>query len=191
MNMRDIALSLTAVPPWGEAAAVPVDEEDFRLLYEETARPLLAYLIRASGNPEAARDLLQEAYFHLLRARNVPQEMLGRRKYLFRIATNLLRDHWRRSKRDCAASLEAEPEAAAEGNPELGSHVRGALHQLQPRERQMLWLAYVEEYDHREIAAVMGLRHGSVRMLLFRARHKLAKLLRAGDAIGTGKANRV
>jgi|SRR5579864_1263275 len=187
MNMREIALSLTAVRSRGEAAAVPMDEEGFRVLYEETARPLLAYLVRASGSPEAASDLFQEAFFHLLRARNLPPETAGRRKYLFRIATNLLRDQWRRGKRDGLTRRETSVEERGDGDAELGCSVRSALRQLQPRERQMLWLAYVEEYDHREIAAIMGLRYGSVRILLFRARHKLAGLLRARDAIGMEK----
>ena len=49
--------------------------------------------------------------------------------------------------------------------------------QLAVQQRQMLWLAYVEGADHREIAAALGLRERSVRVLLFRARRKLARLL--------------
>jgi RNA polymerase sigma-70 factor (ECF subfamily) len=41
-----------------------------------------------------------------------------------------------------------------------------------------MWLAYVEGADHREIAAALGLRERSVRVLLHRARRKLATLLR-------------
>jgi RNA polymerase sigma-70 factor (ECF subfamily) len=109
-----------------------------------------------------------------------------RRKYLFRIATNLLRDHWRRSKHEAGAELAAA--SAVECDQELGWNVRSAFDQLKPREREMLWLAYVEEYDHREIAAITGVRFGSVRMLLFRARHKLAALVRAGREMRPGKA---
>ena len=53
-----------------------------------------------------------------------------------------------------------------------------ALAQLKPRERELLWLAYVEGSSHKEIAEMVGLRSGSVRLLLFRARHKLADVLR-------------
>ena len=42
----------------------------------------------------------------------------------------------------------------------------------------MLWLAYVEGCSHKEIAGVVGLKAASVRLLLFRARQKLAALLR-------------
>jgi RNA polymerase sigma-70 factor (ECF subfamily) len=42
----------------------------------------------------------------------------------------------------------------------------------------LLWLAYVEGANHKEIAKSTGLRAGSIRLLLFRARRKLADMLR-------------
>ena len=54
---------------------------------------------------------------------------------------------------------------------------RALLQQLKPRERQLLWLAYVEGMTHSEIAKCTGLRSMSVRILLFRARQKAAELL--------------
>ncbi len=53
---------------------------------------------------------------------------------------------------------------------------------MKPRERQLLWLAYAEGYSHREIAAVTGLAAASIRLLLFRARRKIAGFLRAQAA---------
>ena len=61
-----------------------------------------------------------------------------------------------------------------------------ALRQMKPRERQMLWLAHAEGYSHREIAQVMGLDAASIRLLLFRARRKIAALLRACARTPTG-----
>jgi RNA polymerase sigma-70 factor (ECF subfamily) len=52
---------------------------------------------------------------------------------------------------------------------------------LRPRERQLLWLAYALGSTHREIAEALGLRAGSVKLLLFRARRRLAALLRNGS----------
>jgi RNA polymerase sigma-70 factor (ECF subfamily) len=48
---------------------------------------------------------------------------------------------------------------------------------MRPRERQLLWLAYAEGYSHREIAEITGLASASIRLLLFRARRKIARLL--------------
>jgi RNA polymerase sigma-70 factor (ECF subfamily) len=79
-------------------------------------------------------------------------------------------------------------EPASKRDAETGCNLRSAFDQLKPREREMLWLAYVEQYDHWEIAALTGLRQRSVRMLLFRARHKLARLVRSGQSASTGKS---
>jgi DNA-directed RNA polymerase specialized sigma24 family protein len=49
---------------------------------------------------------------------------------------------------------------------------------LNVRERALLWLAYVEEATHAEIAATMGCGERSVRVLLFRARRRMERLLR-------------
>ena len=57
-----------------------------------------------------------------------------------------------------------------------------ALARLKPRERELLWLAYVEGSSHREISEVSGLKENSIRPLLLRARRKLASLLRGGRA---------
>ena len=48
---------------------------------------------------------------------------------------------------------------------------------LWPEQRQLVWLAYVEGASHKEIGAAIGVREGSVRVLLHRAKRKLAALL--------------
>jgi len=55
-----------------------------------------------------------------------------------------------------------------------------AMAMMRPRDRQLLWLAYAEGYSHHEIAEVTGLASASIRLLLFRARRKMARLLRQG-----------
>lgn len=49
--------------------------------------------------------------------------------------------------------------------------------ELTPRERALLWLAHVEESDHEEIGAALGVKTKSVKVLLFRARKRLSGLL--------------
>src|SRR5688500_12764524 len=73
-----------------------MDEATFRAFYERTARPLWAYLARITGDRQAADDLLQEAYYRLLRVRVAHDDETHRRHYLFKIATNLVRDGYRR-----------------------------------------------------------------------------------------------
>jgi RNA polymerase sigma-70 factor (ECF subfamily) len=56
-----------------------------------------------------------------------------------------------------------------------------AMARLKPRERDLLWLAYAQGSSHREIADVLGLRTSSIKLLLFRARRRLASLLSEGS----------
>jgi RNA polymerase sigma-70 factor (ECF subfamily) len=96
------------------------------------------------------------------------------RRYLFRIASNLLRDRWRRGEDE---SWQEIPEYGFSVDVDAQIDIRAAMGALKPRERELLWLAYVEGMDHAEIAAATGLRAISVRMLLFRARRRAAWLL--------------
>lgn len=161
-------------------AGPQMDSEAFAAFYGRSSRPLWAYLARVSGDPALADDLMQESYVRFLCATLREDGEIAARRYLFKIATNLLHDFWRRPR---AASIEELPEAffvvpdrlaQSEARAELGP----ALRQIRPRDRQLLWLAHAEGYSHREIAEVTGLAAGSVRLLLFRARRKMARLLR-------------
>jgi len=165
-------------------AEMPMDTEIFAGFYSRSARPLWAYLARVSSDPALADDLMQESYLRFL-CSSAPEQLLAEgevaaRRYLFRIATNLLRDHWRRPR---ASSIDELPEeffaapgtaAQADSQAVLGP----ALALMRPRDRQLLWLAHAEGYSHHEIAQITGLASASIRLLLFRARHKIAGLLR-------------
>lgn len=161
-----------------EEASFALNEEGFRRFYAETARPLRAYLSRISGDSVLADDLLQESYFRFLRAERPEMNDVGRKNYLYRIATNLFYDHYRRTKR-----IEPDlPEIPVGDETADEIHLRTdfmrVFEKLKPRERQLLWLAYVEGSSHKEIAEILELKAASIRLLLFRARQKLAQLLR-------------
>jgi len=154
-----------------------MDEAAFRELYQRTARPLWGYLARATGNDALADDLLQETFFRMIRAGFQPESDDHARNFLFKVATNLVRDYYRSPKRD---TLPLEHSPAVDG-PEhrvrLRRDVQRIFKNLKPRERELLWLGHVEQFSHREIAEILGLKPGSIRLLLFRARRKLAALM--------------
>lgn len=175
---QEIALSLEAVPGTAEQAAFSMDEEEFRQFHSLTARSLRAYLSRVVGNPTIADDLHQEAYFRFLRAELPDMDDKGRKNYLYRIATNLAYDHFRRSKRTERSLPEIPVGEQAGDKINLRTDMSRALQLLKPRERELLWLAYVEGSTHTEIADTVGVKTASVKMLLFRARQHLATVLR-------------
>jgi RNA polymerase sigma-70 factor (ECF subfamily) len=152
-----------------------IEAPEFQRLYDAHARPVLAYLLAVTARRDVAEDLLQETFVRLLTRPLPPMDDPGARRYLFRIATNLLRDRWRSGE----ATPYGEPgEASHSEDLDTTIAVRAALARLKPRERELLWLAYVEGMDHAEIAAATGLQRLSVRIAMFRARRKAAELLR-------------
>ena len=182
-------MTFSTVKPFDAAAGeldapFEMDEEAFRAFYERTARPLWAYLARITGDRQAADDLLQEAYFRFLRARVAHDDDAHRRYYLFRIATNLARDrHRRRTTSPAVERLESDA-AAPPTSTDHRLDLARAFGRLKRRERELLWLAYAEGSSHEEIGLALGLRAGSIKMLLFRARRRLAALLGRDAATG-------
>jgi RNA polymerase sigma-70 factor (ECF subfamily) len=171
--MEDAGSLAAWITPGREQTAA--GEEGFRQLYAATSRPLWGYLHHASGRSDVADDLLQETYCKYLLRHPPAMDEAGSRSYLFRIATNLL--HNRIRSRDDAA-LEVPADRGVETNEETRLDVQAAMRCLKPRERELLWLAYVEGMSHAEIAGATGLGTMSVRILLYRARQKASGLLR-------------
>jgi RNA polymerase sigma-70 factor (ECF subfamily) len=148
----------------------------FSDFYSRHSRNLWRYLVRIGADPALAEDLGQEAFLRWSLSRAVSWEDERSRAYLFTIGTRLLTDWWRRQKRHLAWEAAYQPCPAAEiaDSPLFRSRAWGALTR---RQQQLLWLAYVEEFDHSEIAGICGIAPASVRVLLSRGRALLAAKL--------------
>ena len=98
--------SLDPIAPVTDGSSIDdtlqMDEEAFRSFYTRTSGMVWAYIARATNDPAAADDLLQEAYFRFLRSKALFESDDHRPNYLFRIATNLIRDRYRRPRIDNA-----------------------------------------------------------------------------------------
>jgi RNA polymerase sigma-70 factor (ECF subfamily) len=162
--------------------ALAMDEDAFRGFYDRTSRALWGYLSRMSGDRQVADDLLQECYYRLLKSTAAFDSESHRRNYLYRIATNLVRDGRRAARPLFADGVDVADLEAPQGpaDAEQRTDVRRAMGRLKPRERALLWLAYAQGSSHSEIADVLGLKTGSIKLLLFRARRKMAALLEKG-----------
>jgi RNA polymerase sigma-70 factor, ECF subfamily len=190
--MREITLTdMERLGAFDEAERTfQMTEEAFRAFYELTARPVRVYLARMTGDDRLADDLLQETYYRFLRANRAFDSDDHRRNYLFRIATNLVRDHRRRFGHEERRRLDgSQAEDVTAGAHEGDRAIRRldlarAMEQMKPRERSLLWLAYAQGFSHEEIAEVLGLKKASLKALLFRARKRLIGLLGTTDRPG-------
>jgi len=175
--LRDATISANADV---DDDAVPLmDEDEFRMFYERTARPLWAYLSRITGDRQQADDILQEAYYRFYRASAKHENEHHRRNSLFRIATNVARDAGRRAMHARPVPLEDQHVKAPtqEHHAAIRTDLARAMEKLDPVQREMLWLAYAQGASHEEIAEILGLRTVSIRTMLLRARRKLAGFL--------------
>jgi RNA polymerase sigma-70 factor (ECF subfamily) len=183
--MRDIALTdMERLGAFDEAdRTFQMTEDAFRSFYELTARPVRVYLARMTGDDRLAEDLLQETYYRFLRTTTTFENDDHRRHYLFRIATNLIHDHRRRPAVELPALNDART-GSAQVDSQLADRiakridVSRAMARLKPRERSLLWLAYALGWSHEEIAASLGVKTGSLKAMLSRARHRLALSLK-------------
>jgi RNA polymerase sigma-70 factor (ECF subfamily) len=180
--MRETTLTeLQRLAATDEAADVVflMDEDAFRGFYDRTSRALWSYLSRVTGDSQLADDLMQETYYRFLRADKQYESEAHRRNSLFHIATNLVRDTRRRP---FISQLPETHHAAltVDGDLERRADLERAMARLKPRERMLLWLAYAQGESHRDIAEALGLKTASIKLLLFRARRKLADTLRGG-----------
>src|SRR4051794_9931859 len=152
------------------------DEATFTAFYNQTAKALWAFVYRTVGNAADTDDLVSEAFCRLLLQasnRQLPEDAW--RRYAFRIAGNLVIDRWRLRQRE-EEHTDTEPVAISPNRANTTDVVAG-FERLSEHDRVLLWLAYVEGHTHKEIAQAVGVRKGSVKMLLSRARDRLRRLL--------------
>ena len=162
------------------AAPQTMDEAAFQVFYQRTAPRLRSYIHRSAGSSDLADDILQDAFLRFLRVAPGDLEPSQQKAYLYKIASSPLVDHWRRLNREQRWNWRAflGKQHATEAKLDLGHDLAGIFRTLKPKQRSLLWLAYVEGFEHREIAAMLGLRENSVKVLLFRARRKMAEIVR-------------
>ena len=162
-------------------AASSLTEEAFESFYRRFARPLSAYITRTLKDRTAAEDIFQKAFYQFLRSPLPTTDESQMKAYLYKIASNLMIDHWRRSKVERESLVDRLFGKRPETGADLRMDVRRLFQTLKPQERALLWLAHVEGSEHREIAQMLGLAEGSVKVLLFRARKRFEILLRQHD----------
>jgi len=159
-----------------------VQRDLFQPFYVRVAPMLRGYIFRVCGDQALTDDIFQESFLRFLRTVrwNAPERQ--QKALIFKIAARLIIDNFRRIKfnpPDAAAPTEdPEPAAIARQNG-LEPDMKSVFDALKPRDRSLLWLAYVEGYTHQEIAGMTGLNAKSIKVLLFRLRESFGASLRS------------
>ena len=165
--------------PVGTASDVDTNaaEELFRTTYPKLA----GWVRRLVDNDDTAHEIAAEAFVRLL-ARwtrvDSPQS------YLYMIATNLVRDHWRKAERERRAIRSATAGAALDevAYPVQDVDVRNLLASLPGRLRDPFLLHYYAGFPIKEVAALLHRPEGTIKADLFAARARLKAALGERDA---------
>ena len=152
----------------------------FRLHYPALYR----FALRFSGDPDAAEDLVQEAFVRLLE-QDLPDDEV--RPWLFVVTGNLARDRSRKRSRrrrlleqHPPAPVRPEPPEVSAERAERIAAVRAVLQELSERDRTIL-LMREEGFRYAEIADAIGVKHTSVGALVARALRRFSAAWAALD----------
>ncbi len=170
-------------------AASARDPEAFNQLFERHWDELYRFCLNRAGS--AGEDLAAEAFRVAFdRRRRYDTHYSDARPWLYGIATNLLRDHFRAARREEAkmgrsAALEvlseADPELGGLERQLLGPKVTTALAQIPVADRDALLLMAWADLDYQQIARALDVPVGTVRSRIHRARQRLGEYLAIQD----------
>ena len=152
-------------------------DDAFDTLIRRYEQPICSYLLRLTGDPARAQDLAQETFLRAYQALCRGDHWENPRAWLYRVASHLATDDFRRRRRLRWLPLSSVDGArpAAEDIEDLTAEqmaVRSALLALSTKYRVPLVLYVCEGYSVAEVARILGLSLSAVKMRLSRAREK-------------------
>lgn len=160
------------------------ESESFDLLVERHKGAVFNYLCYLTHSEGRADDLLQETFIRAYRSLSTLRDRERFRAWLFRIALNTFKSHYRRWMQHWAEPLPDDWSDGAGDNPEEALEqtetkimVRDALAKLPDEARAILILREMEGLSYEEIAVALGISLGTVKSRIARARLRLAEIL--------------
>ena len=157
------------------------------VLYDQYSGKIYSYIYHRVGQVELAEDLTAQVFMRMLEAvssgRSWQSSFSG---WLYRIAHNLVIDHYRRRGRatfvdiDDASpiSSEAEPFEVVEARLN-GERIQAALSRLTDEQAEVITLRFIEGLNIAEVAALMDKTEGAVKALQYRAVLALRRVMQS------------
>jgi RNA polymerase sigma-70 factor (ECF subfamily) len=164
------------------------DQEAIAELYDRYSPKIYAYLYRRVHNVHLAEDLTGSVFVRVLQA--IESEQFWHTSFqawLYRIAHNLVIDHYRKNGTVAEVPLDeqrlVESEAARRAQTQSRSfeHLQSVITQLTPDQQHVLALRFGEGLKAREVAEIMGKTEGAVESLQHRALVALRKMVKEGE----------
>jgi RNA polymerase sigma-70 factor (ECF subfamily) len=184
-------LPLIAREPNGSPFMKENLREIWERFYADHSRSFWFYIYKICGDENLADDIFQESFVKLLKANPNIENEKHLKVYLYRIAFRLIIDKKRRIKVEKRTFEEKfhtyerdMHDVKQESDALLSMGMEKIFKKLKPKQRMLLWMAYVEGYSYEEIAQMTGTKKNSLKVQLFRAREKMAALLKEYESRG-------
>jgi RNA polymerase sigma-70 factor (ECF subfamily) len=159
-------------------------KESFRNFYRSFSKPFWFFILKICGDASMADDIFQESFYRFFRAAPGALDERQRKSYLYKTAVRLIIDQKKRIQVEHKYRDDSDGYTMIENRNMLSVDMQKIFTLLKPRERILLWLAYVDGYSHIEIARITGNREKSIKVQLFRIRRKFAGILRSHGYTG-------
>lgn len=161
--------------------ALVTEPHDFRHVFEQTYPQMVAYARRRTATDADADDVVAEVYTTAWRRWSELDADREPLPWLYAVAGNVLRNHWRSARRRLRLvdHIEAQPQPSSPPNPadRQAAELREALEQLADEDRDVLTLMAWEGLSHAEIGEVLGCSANAVGIRIHRARQRLEAIL--------------
>ena len=170
----------------GEKSAGPESVAGFRELYNAVFPILFRVVRRITSSEEAAEDLCQDAFFRFYEKKMAFPSLDEAKYWLIRVATNASLNYAKRKDRERKAYQKAfredtrqmETGESALLEKESKQEIQEALQKLPRNLRMVLILKEYGDLNYKKIGQILGISEGNVKVRVFRARERLAGLLR-------------
>lgn len=162
------------------------DQRALAEIYDCYESKIYSYVYHRLGNADLAQDLTSQVFIRMLEA--IQHERAWTSSFsgwLYRIAHNLVIDHYRRRGRTPQVSVEDvpvlisptdDPEHLAERSL-TSEALRTAIHRLTEEQAQVVTLRFLENMSVSEVAEIIGKTEGAIKALQYRAVMSLRRLL--------------
>lgn len=193
MSSLHDSLALPRIQPDAQAEAAALldslatraadgDRASFERIYHLLVDELYAYVRAQVQDDTVAEDLIANVFLKAWRsARRYRSGSDSFRRWIFGIARNEVRDHWRTNRRLIELhehDVSDESDTMLQDDPDGARRlVYRALAILTPDQRQVVVLRYFDNKSHEEIATILGKREGAVRALQLRALRRMRKVM--------------
>ena len=150
---------------------------------DEHSDGVFRFLLKNTGDTEAARDLVQESFMKLWIRRKEVQVEKGK-SYLFTTAYHTMIDSFRKNSRMTRMEgHEHKSEPVNHGYSDLKEVLDVALSRLSEIQRTVVLLRDYEGYSYEEIGEITGLNEAQVKVYIYRARLSLKQYLISTETV--------